>query len=333
MFFNIYNRKKKRLESILERCQLYLMPGTYRLSLSEDVAYHSRTSSLLSGLTFSSRNKNGLLKTVAKSLINIFVRQEIQQCNKCVFQGSEVVLTSSRKEYKIFDYINREVVTLLSDIEKQGKIEENKSFFSKYFNVPQTIEYIPNIYYQKEKLIMHVPFNKEDAFVDVLHKYLYYCTSNNFIQNEERYWKERRFVFSERFGDSDLLMELEKFPIIYTHGDLWSSNVIYDGTSFYITDFERGYSRFFGYDLMTFLCSEWIINNDNSLIDKFLSGKWDLPFKKITHLYSLSFDGRMKELLLLAFIVTIFFERWRDTYELDCTIKKFIKLYIPNYIK
>lgn len=332
MLFNIYNRRIKKLKSILGRCQLYLIPGTYRLSLSEDIVYNTRTSSSLSGLTFSSKTNNGVVRSLFNRFINVFVLKTIRQETKCNFQGSEVVLTSSKKEYKIFDYINKEVVSLFSDLEKQKRIEENKLFFSKFFNVPRTIEYKPDKYYQKEKLIVHTPYCLDDAFTDVIQKYLNYCKSNNVFQNGCSYWKERNTVFSERFGASDFLQELEKLPLLFTHGDLWSSNVIYDGASYYITDFENGLYRFFGYDLMTFICSEWIINKDSSLINLYLTGKWDSYLIKITQLYSLPFDSSMKHLFLLAFIVTIFCERWSVSDELDDTVKDFIKLYVPNYI-
>lgn len=332
MLFSIYKRKINKLESILGRCQLYLIPGAYRLSLSEDIVYNTSVSSSLQGLTFSSKIEIGVVRSLINRFINVFVLKIIRQETKCIFHGSEVVLTSSKKEYKVFDYNNKEVVSLFSDLERQQRIEENKLFFSKYFNVPRTIEYKPDIYYQKEKLIMHAPYYVDDAFTDIIQKYLNYCKSINVFQKECGYWKERNTIFSERFGDSVLLQELEKLPIIFTHGDLWSSNVIYDGNTFYITDFENGLYRFFGYDLMTFICSEWFINKDASLINSYLSGKWDSNLIKIAQLFSLSFDGRMKHLFLLAFIVTIFYERWRFSDELDDTIKVFIKIYVPNYI-
>lgn len=330
MILKIFNRKREKLDYILGRCQFYLIPGTYRLSLSEDVVYNTRTSSSLSNLTFTSRLRTGLIRLLANRFINIFVKKTIRHNNN-IFSGSEVLLTSNRKEFKVFDYTNNEVVTLFSDLVKQTKIEENKSFFSNYFNVPKTIAFIPDKYYQKEEFIMHVPYNLNFAFSDMLQKYIIYCSSNNKIQINNNYWKEKRERFSEKFGDSLLLKELDSLPLLFTHGDLWSSNVIYDGNLYYITDFENGAYRYFGYDLMTFICSEWIINKESYLIESYLSGSWDSHFTKIMQIYSLPFSSRMKRILLLAFIVTIYCERWFVSDELDGKVKSYIKLYIPNY--
>lgn len=331
MFLKIYKRKIKKLDNILGRCQLYLMPGTYRLSLSEDVVYNTRTSSSLSRLTFSSKHKVGFISNLANHIVNVFVTKTLIHEIKTNFQGSEVIITSSQKEYKVFDYSNKEVVTIFDSLEKQNKIEKNKLYFSKYFNVPRTIEFKPDLYCQKEKLIIHAPYYLNDAFTDVLQKYLFYCSCNNKPQINHIYWDERCATFAKRFGESAQLLELKKLPIIFTHGDLWASNVIYNGESFFITDFENCSYRFFGYDLMTFICSEWIINNDSSLIELYLAGVWDTYFIKISNLYSLSLESGLKNLFLLAFIVTIFFERWKESNVLDCVVNNFIKFYVPNY--
>ena len=322
-----------RNKSILDLLDEYLVGGVYRSSVSYDCIYYKRNGPVLSGKTFSSKDtKNTGIKNKINVFLSSYCHYNVHNKGIKLFEGTEVLISSSQTEYKVFDYTRHQVLTLYNSREKMKAVNANKLFFEDCFNIPKTISYNDNCSYVIEELIKHEAINLEEAVVYIGNEICDYFYSHReaFYSNEELF-DEQCSLFENRFGRSVLLHEKAGSIVAPTHGDLWSSNVIYNGEKYYVTDFERVGERYFLFDFFTFIFSEWLLNSNSILIENYFSGCYDGLLNRMFSSTPIRFEKDKKNEYILSFLVAITYERWRNYSVIDEAIQRFINTYTPTY--
>lgn len=325
--------KEKRNGEIIKSISDYLINGVYENSISYDLIKRKGRPSQLCVSTFSSY-KN--ISKFAKLLIRIYNKVHYYHIKsnqkEKKFNGTELIISSSLSEYKIFDFRNKTVLTIYSSLEKLRMIEDNKQKLSVAYKVPLTYVLNEDKSFIVEELVTHRTFDVEDAF-----KFI--CASIKSFTMFQRETKEiGRFEFKDSwrsfkgvFGSSSLLDDDVSSLVCYTHGDMWSSNIIFNGDCYYATDFEHVGVRFFLYDFFFFMFTEWQLNNNDILINNYFLGKYDACLNDIFVQAGEFFDSNKKQRYFLLFLVSIMSDRWLNYDAVHPLINKFLNLYIPLY--
>lgn len=321
--------KTKRNKKIINLLEAYLLNGVYKNTPSFDCIYKKDILPRVGKYTFTATDEKPLSVKIALRLFNVLFKYTINSSKK-VFGGTEVIISSSLSEYKAFDYEKRRVLTVYKSVDKMEKVENYKQLFSEIYNVPTTYTFCREKSYVIEDLVCHSYFDPicvvqtiAEGICSVIEKYGY-------EKRNYEFFKTRVDHFSKRFGESNILYD-DSLIICYTHGDLWSSNVIYNGEHYFVTDFELADSRFFLYDFFLFIFSEWLLKNDSRLLDCYFSGEYDSLLHKIFQTAKVNFDKHKKQIYIMTFLVSITYERWQTNIEMDSKINNFINHYILLY--
>lgn len=324
-FRNVFSRNRKIFSSISR----YLANGVFCNSLYCDYIYEESHKCHFDNVTFASSSYQNPLAKIIIAFVTKIVKYKNKKNNGEGFGGTEIIISSSLNEYKIFNIEKKAVLTLYSDRDKMNRILANKKKFELFFNVVKTLEIDKTNSYCIEEYICHNFFDKEKAFFYIAAQYAEYVKVVSCYKNE----KIEAYIlfFAQRFGESDLLFQIKDFPMIFSHGDLWKSNVIYDGSRFFITDFEVAEPRFILYDLFCFIFTEYVSYDDSTMIRNYFKGKYDGCFSELLLSANIVFDKEKRGLYLLAYLVSVLYERWKTYFAFDKKIFNIIKTYIPNY--
>ncbi len=327
MALRMYRNNRKLILKLND----YLISGKYSATPTYDCIYNLDRKNNFGKLTFSSHNKQTALGNSIINCFNCFFTYSVENGSKS-FRGTEIITSSSLTEYKIFDFEQQKVLTIYHSLEKLKRIQENKIKFRDLFPMPITIIINEDKLYTIEELIPHQEFTSNESFLFLLNK-ISLVVKTKYIKTAPNTgeYKKARDLFAKRFGKSKLLDSSIGEIRCITHGDLWSSNVIYDGKTYYVTDFERAGERYFLFDIFTFMFTEWLLKEDSQLLDSYFSGDYDKQLKNIFQYVNVYYNEENKQEYFLAFIVSITYERWQEYYGIDQRIKKLLTHYITSY--
>lgn len=323
--WRLNHRRVKELSS-------YLVNGVYINSLSGDCVFLRNSSPRIGTITFSSKESLTRLARVVIYLYNKIACHIVRgDYSGKLFHATEIIISSSQTEVKLFDYDSNLVLTRHKSPQRLMELEKNKNFFTKFFSVPLTL----NINLEKiclvEEYIPHINYDIEIAFNHLCELLMNYLSAYDNECSINRDYETQKGIFSKRFGNSPLLNEPEGSIMKQTHGDLWSSNVFFDGQRYYITDFERVGRRFFLFDFFFFIFSEYQLNKNIKLVNNFFSGMYDDYLMRLFHTMGLTYAINKRPCYFLAFLVSLVYERWQHYYEQDTLIRELINTYIPEY--
>lgn len=317
---------------IIHDLKPYLISGNFYNSPSFDVITCKSWRSEIKETTFASKNKSNQYAKIISILFNNLFCYKIDN-NSTLFRGVDIVISSSKTEFKVFDYQDRKVLTRYKSLKKMKMVEENKKKFSNFFNVPATFSVDYNSLFIIEEFITKQEFKAEIAIDYVLKGISKYIEANGEVAHiEDKRYRDECVYFESRFGYSSLL-ETNDTCMIYcfTHGDLWASNIIFDGKDYYITDFERAGDRYFLFDFFLFIFTEWQLNDNARLIEKYFAGEYDNVLRVMFNNVHSHFYCQKKDFYFVVFLTAITSERWKDYNEIDNKIIFFISNYIPSY--
>jgi thiamine kinase-like enzyme len=261
-----------------------------------------------------------------KLLLKLLIYSNKREGN---FGGTEIIISSSNTEYKVFNEREKKLLTYFIIPQKMRLIIKNKNYFSSFFNVPRTIFIDKTRQIIEEEYIEHQDIDNSKALNSILWQYVEFfrnVTCSKVVNNSLDFHS-----FSNRFGNSKLYSAISEYPLVVTHGDLWSSNVIYDGDKYYITDFERVGTRFFLFDFFCFICNEYIIKGDDSLIYSYFNGTFDTQLSEILKLVWKNQLNENREALFIAFWISMRNERWGDNDAIDAKIEHVIRKYVLRF--
>lgn len=325
--------KSKRNRIIMKSLSNYVTNGVYENAITFDYIKKRGVDSQLTVSTFSSYHSIPKIAKHLILLINKFVAYRIKGLSKDkVYNGSEIIISSSLSEYKIFDFHHKSVLTLYSSIDKMMQVERNKQIFSIAYKTPSTYSVCRDRSFVVEEMIPHEAVNVENAFA-------YLCENMNVFIKKQRErnniyeidFKSSWFHFKNKFGDSCMLEEGTITIMCFTHGDLWSSNIIYDGSNYYVTDFEHADKRYFLYDFFFFIFTEWHLNKNPLLVDNYFGGNYDRYLYAIFDQVGYSYNPNKRQKYFLIFLVFIMSGRWLEYDAINPLIENFLKLYISSY--
>lgn len=322
----------KRNKKAIDSCSLFLAPGYYKNTVSGDIVYNIKKQEHLKIKTYSSYKQNTKLALFIVKIINSLCFYKVND-KKQLYQGTELLISSSGNEYKIFVFETQVLLTKYLDIAKMQTIINNKRLFGEFYNIPESKDYLGEHTIVIETLINQKTFNAKDAFSYLNNQYLKFLKKQALHTNicRERYEEERDY-YASRFGESKLLAGDDVGIVrLLTHGDMWSSNVMYDSEKYYLTDFEHVGVRFFLFDFIYFIFSEWLFNGQSEMLLLYFNGYYDHLLSDIFELLSLNFEKDRKQEYFLTFLVSMTFERWKEDISMDKKIRSFTKEFLPTY--
>lgn len=322
----------KRNRGLVSSMADYLLPGVYRNAPSGDSIYLIGSTDIIKGTYSSFKKTPSFAKVVANIIYYSTQYRIINRKSEPVFTGSQLILSSSQKELKVFDFERKMVLTKYASLEKLLKYNDDKELFAHSYNVAKTISIDEHKSIIIEQLIPHKSFDSELFFPVLVQSMIRHTRSfKTAISGSNEDFKKHAILFASRFGDSRLLEWQIKLPTIVTHGDLWSSNVISNGRELFITDFERTGNRYFLYDFFTYIFSEWLLNNNPSLLNRYFHGDYDTSLEEMFTALGESYSTNNKESYLLLFLISYTSERWTVSSSNDERVVNFLKIYIPSY--
>jgi hypothetical protein len=237
-----------------------------------------------------------------------------------------LLITSSGREYKLFDTENLLIMTIYKNKERLNKIVLNRKFWGENFRI------IPFTVNNKEQIICEKLFDKEYCdseimFKHILNDYMYYFSRIKCDVNLDLDLMELN-MFCQKIGkikDFQLLTEnLVGRKTCIVHGDLWRSNIINNGGKLYYLDFEAVGKRIFYYDLLYYIIHDFIVMNDSILLRNYMGGKYDSDFEKLFNIVGIQYCAEYKIIYLELICYFIYYEKWHNSNYED-NINKIIK--------
>lgn len=319
MISRVLNNLKKcfHLTILPFRFSKYLKRGLYKYNTSTTILFH-RTEKGIDNewpMVFGSIDSNGNIFRRVFSKLFIFLNTS---SNK-LFYGDYMVISSSETEYKFFDHTDNRILTYYSDTSKLKFVYENRLEWSRWINTVDCCADIEN-HTLTERMITTVHFSSARAFEQILYDYSKYLEGykksvNSFYSIEENHLE----LFCNLWNDKSLYKKLIAFtketpiPLFKTHGDLWRSNVLYDGKQFFYIDFEQTAQRIYFYDIFMYILSDAFILKDNMLLEKFVLGDFDNYLMTVSKHVNYNYNVSKKYLYLSLFVFEWFNNRWYGT--------------------
>lgn len=296
---------------VYSRCKAYLAPGVYRINRTNNIIYN-----------YSSKGKahtecGYMVKSIGHKvrfheffISLLFTR--IKVC-KSKFNATLLMMTSSGEESKLFDYSTNTLITVYDDFEKAERIFKNRQQWSKFFLTNSlNIERIEGSACIIEPLLNKVPFHTYEYFDLLVDQYI--PNAPKLFSSDVGY--EIGFVASFcryigcEISEDSILQYLKVAPKALTHGDMWPSNVLYDGTCYYHLDFEYVGNRIFFYDLYYYMFNDMFVLKNTFLFRNYLDGDYDEKLVAFFNSYGMSYFDYPREFYLLVTMYFIFLERW-----------------------
>lgn len=321
------NRVRDKNKAVVSELEDFLLPGLWTSSINEDVLYNTSKPPMMINCTYKSTRPVPRIKRLLYPVISRIYSIRIKSKEKQLFHGSEIIISTSGREYKIFDFENNLVLIRFKDSELRKKIETSKSNFSKSFYVPKTFHIDDKNKFIIEEYLPHEDFDSSYAFETMMTSYLHHVAHSKISYYESDYVSKCVIRFCKRFEISKVpLIELS-LPTVMSHGDLISLNTIFSRGRFYVIDFERCKERYVFFDLFNYMFSEWVFKDNDSLLKKYFDGKYDSVCLEMAQMTGTEFLKEKRREYLFVFICLIYDERWRNGTGIDDKIYRFIKSY------
>lgn len=309
-FLDLKRNAKIRNKNLIENCKDLLIPGTYYTTLmgdqielqSADVSHNLTTFSSTSG------TRGKMIDCVRKWIVKQYPYNVCDEKNS--FNGSTLLISSSEKEIKIFDYKANILITKYLEESRYQAALEHKQFFAEYFPV---IPYIKNDiqgFILAEPIISKIDFDAEYAFKEILSKYVIYLSSIPHTMGEPLI-SERELRNFEKIFNTMIERSVLRAPVSCVHGDLWSENIIFDGTVFYWLDFEHISTRYCMYDIFFYMFSEEFMKGNDTILGNYLLGKYDTEFTALFSSVNMIYEPNKRTEYLKLFVAIIYSVRWK----------------------
>lgn len=292
----------------------YFERGIYRYNESASALYKSI------GESTASKSQRTVLFAHQSSSKNIFRRlfsiayRFIHCGNSSSFEGQLMVISSSEKEYKFFDFVKGRLLTVYSDRTRFYSIIENRGLWSRILSVPD-YEIDETEYTINECLLSPNYLHVEDYFKAICRDECLlvsesYCPQDNLL-TEKHICAFLKRIRRESYAPAVIsFVHSSSYKLSLTHGDLWRSNLIWSNRQLYYLDYEQIGERFFLYDIMMFIFSEAFFLNNTKMLSDYLNGRFDSSIKSVFDEAHSDFNVINREVYLLTFLTILYYERW-----------------------
>lgn len=320
MIFRDLKKQRKNITErnpgIVKKCEKYLEAGVYITGHNTNEII-LRNKSQKKVLTFSDLEEK-------ESYFIRKLKKKWQYSVSCgenqKYYGSKILISSSGKEIKIFDYRKNCVLTIFDEKQKCADVMNRKEKFTGiYRTVPGTRTGDRQIC---DQLIQAKEFDN-DQMIAFLVGGMQGMLQAMGIQKKE-VQKEYR-DFCEKFHIRGC-WNPETVPCTLTHGDFWRENIISDGEVLYLIDFEHAAERYFMYDFFMCLFASAYYYNDWELIKRYFDGKFEEKLRKIYGLAEIEYESERKYDYFLLFFSQIYEERWKKIKGTSMDVRLFVFL-------
>lgn len=317
---------------IPRRVLLYLQRGTYKFNNSCTLLYnikYEREANLFSKNLFGEHcSIKNPFRVLFSKLYRLIILKKRNNCD-----GSMLVISTSGHEFKVIDVGHGKMITFYDNSQKLKRVVENRRYWQRYFN---TIAFDADLEQSiiSEKLVDKDVVNSEEVFKYVLDDYKNYfqkidCIVPPNVALDElnnyclRIGEEKDYNYLRSYFNST---EYRKCVV---HGDVWSSNLIFNNNILYYTDFETVNDRIFYYDLFLFMVTEYLTMGNPTFIQDYSKGVYDSSFEKLFDLAGVSYYVKKRRIYLEAFFFQHYMEKWHGTDNEDNLelVEKTLKLF------
>ena len=160
-----------RYNKIVYQNAEFLRNGVYKVNKTGTIVYledRYDISNILASNMFDIKYNKVNLGITERILKKFFI--PLQTDNKRI-QGELVLLTSSKQEYKIFDYTNNYVLTVFSDYESFKNRKESMIYYKRFFPMPTIYNFNDKKRYIIEELVKFKKIeNTNTGYISILLK-------------------------------------------------------------------------------------------------------------------------------------------------------------------
>lgn len=228
---------------------------------------------------------------VFRKLFSTFAHFTIHQGHK-VFRGQFLSVSSSWKEYRLFDLRNRKLLTVFKDTERARCIVSERNYWKSFL---PTVPFVSlNSVIIEEPIIRKESFSSKQVLMSLFSDFRAYFAKPELSISNKQFLVEDQELF---------------LPTLKIHGDLWRSNILFDGRSFYYIDFEHSKINVFFYDIFTFMLMEVEVYSDYTLWDGFVEGRFDRDFSELFSVLGVKYDSKLKRVYFSVFLRCFLSER------------------------
>lgn len=328
-----YIRGKKYISKKLQENSEYLVPGEYVYDdtltyIYLENKYHQKEIYDVFGRSLINPFYRIILWFIKKGMFNKKIVMSHSGNNKQNLLGEVCFLGIYKiNDVKVFDFQNNKVLTIFSDENKYKNTIDNYAFFKDFLPTPKIIDFDSKDLIIIEALIEAKSsdrWSKEETnFVmeDIFKRYL-----NYFYLAKEKgdYILENPIVYLEGIVEEDLVRDYlsenisdellnGSFPCLKLHGDLWARNILVSTLNNHeikYIDFEFSDDYILFYDFFWFIYDQAINYENSTLLDKYVTGEFDSYFKKIFHLFDISFHSECRKDYFNIFFANLYFKKW-----------------------
>lgn len=300
------------------RSRDYLKKGCYKYNSTATILYPTNADNRIAKKlpnVFGEVNSSGNI--FRELFTDIFRFVKLLKSKK--FNGDFMIISSSEEEYKFFDIESGQLLTYYKNNDKFKRVCQLRREWAHYF---RTIPFIASDFESThvEPIIDSIDFDSIKAFNQIRNDYAeYYKTIN--LEKLQLYSVEHDILedFSRLWTNENISNEIIKLitqtpiPICVTHGDLWKSNILYNGKAFYYLDFEQVAPRFYVFDLLMYMLSDALLLNNKHLLKQFFEGEYDQYFLEVSKVMNCTFDVTKKEIYYALVVFELYKTRWRES--------------------
>lgn len=91
---------------------------------------------------------------------------------------------------------------------------------------------------------------------------------------------------------------------------MWSSNVIFDGNKYFITDFENAGYNYFLYDFFTYIFTEELVLGNDKLMLMYFDGEFDSILSELFRSLSMEYFKAKKKTYFLGYFIIAYTNKW-----------------------
>ena len=203
-----------------------------------------------------------------------------KQCKRSVPYTCDIVMTTN-EGYRLYNLKDNTTLHLFKNENEANLYRKCYSLFSPFFSFT-TCEMTDA--YSIETIIMnkHRKMWTKEELYSIFYALLDSLTAYLQSAEKESVDIESKIKISERAGKDycglckDLLEEARSFvnPVyVFSHGDLHFGNILFDGKTQYLIDFEKARKELFFFDLYNILYVEVADYSNYSFVDDYLDGE------------------------------------------------------------
>lgn len=313
----------KRIPTVFNTVKPYLIRGIYLYNSNGTKIQSQSAPSKKELVIFSDTETYGNPLIFIRELLvskKVLVNQ-----NNGSFAGKNVIISSSGCEYKIFS--DTAVLTIYTNRRIMDNIIYGREFFQEFFPVPKILQLSKEKGIIIEEKIEHIDFNLEDAITHIFNQYATYA------KNSVKY-KMHKINFSpdnfrKKFHVEPGKNIVDSVCAITVHGDLWKSNIIFQGSKYYLIDFENVSTRYFLYDFFMLIYTEYFQYANDIYMINYFSGKYDSLLIRLFASVDCEYHKEKKFDYFLIYLISIYNERWANSksYLINKRLKKTIKVF------